>query len=77
MFNLFLNLKVLPPLARIPLPEFERKPPVHVDPVDLRPPQEIPPGKLSPELIAERSKRVFFCRSLYRIQTVSVILILL
>ncbi|EYC18294.1 hypothetical protein Y032_0028g1783 [Ancylostoma ceylanicum] len=50
--------EVLPPLARIPLPEIERKPPVHVDPVDLKPPQEVPPGKLSPELIAERSKQL-------------------
>ncbi|RCN29201.1 hypothetical protein ANCCAN_25045 [Ancylostoma caninum] len=52
------EVMVLPPLARIPLPEFERKPPVHVDPVDLKPPQEIPTGKLSPEVIAERCKQL-------------------
>ncbi|KHJ99947.1 hypothetical protein OESDEN_00010 [Oesophagostomum dentatum] len=49
--------EVLPPLARVPLPEIERKPPVHVDPVDLNPPQE-KSARPTPEVIAERSKRL-------------------
>ncbi|CAJ0609295.1 unnamed protein product [Cylicocyclus nassatus] len=36
----------------------KRKPPVHVDPVDLNPPQETPSGRPTPEMAAARSRQL-------------------
>ncbi|KAK6766915.1 hypothetical protein RB195_026278 [Necator americanus] len=50
--------EVLPPLPRIPLPELEKRQPVHVDPVDITSPQDAYPPKSNPVLSAERSKEL-------------------
>ncbi|KAK6009016.1 hypothetical protein OSTOST_26079, partial [Ostertagia ostertagi] len=50
--------EVLPPLSRYTLPEFEKKPPVHVDPVDVKAAMETGDVKPSPEIIAKRTKEL-------------------
>ncbi|PIO77599.1 hypothetical protein TELCIR_00306 [Teladorsagia circumcincta] len=50
--------EVLPPLSRYTLPEFDKKPPVHVDPVDVKTAVDTGDAKPSPEIIAKRAKEL-------------------
>ncbi|VDP43713.1 unnamed protein product [Heligmosomoides polygyrus] len=50
--------EVLPPLARISLPEPEKRPPVHVDPVDVKTPKEISEEEHSPDVVVQKRKQL-------------------
>ncbi|VDM55562.1 unnamed protein product [Angiostrongylus costaricensis] len=50
--------EVLPPLARIPLPEPEKKAAIHVDPVNVKAPQETGSVKQNTEVVLQKGKEL-------------------